>query len=197
MAKEINYDSLKVNMELQVKYDFENDRVKYKKGEKLIIVSLISVDNKCNAAIVLKDDKEIKLAMYEINTWFKIVKSKNVFIDMAILHNDVELAIRNDKTIIVILETGFKGIATCDEESIFNEDTGYVIAYFKAKKKEINSRYKSSKKECIKSINEAQMALETLEKDNLIMEKRCDRSIKNAIEEVRIKPPVPGHYKED
>ena len=189
MAKEINYDSLKVNMKLQVKYDFENDNIKYKKGERLTIVSLISLDNKYYSVIVSKDGKKIKLSKYEINTWFKLAKSKNVILYNVVTHSDVSLAIRNDKTIIVILETEFKGVATCDEESIFSEFDGYQIAYLKAKKKEANHRYKADRNECRSIIKAAQMRLKYIEKNYFNTERNYDNSIRLALAAVKVKQP--------
>lgn len=185
--KSINYNSLKIDMELQVKCGFIENGIIYKKGDKVTIVEL---DPICHNVTVLKEvvseeDKITKCTMKEINTWFKIVKSKNILLDKATFHNDVRLAIRNDKTIIVMLDTEFKGVATCDDESVFSEDIGYTLAYFKAKKKEANYRYRADKNEYKATIRAAQMQLENIEKNYIKTEKKYNHYIKNVISQVQ------------
>lgn len=55
---------------------------------------------------------------------------------------DVKRVIFNDRVTVVILHSGAKGISKCLEEDEYNKETGYRIAYLKAKIKEMKKELK-------------------------------------------------------
>lgn len=55
---------------------------------------------------------------------------------------DVKRIIYSDKVTVVILNSGIKGIAKCLENDTYNKETGYRVAYLKAKIKEFNKELK-------------------------------------------------------
>lgn len=58
-------------------------------------------------------------------------------------YEDIKRCIVNKNVVIVILNSGAKGVAKCLPEDEFNEDTGIRIAYIKAKIKELTKELKS------------------------------------------------------
>ena len=72
----------------------------------------------------------------EISKYFKR------HIDNININEDVKRVIFNDRVTVVILNSGVKGIAKCLEEDKYNKETGYRIAYLKAKIKEMKKELK-------------------------------------------------------
>ncbi|CAB1251563.1 protein of unknown function [Ruminococcaceae bacterium BL-6] len=74
-------------------------------------------------------------------------KPKNDF-----LPSDVKNVIIHDKSVIVNLNDGRKGISKLDDKDTFDEFTGFVIAYYKAKHTK-TFELKKVLKGCVKSAN--------------------------------------------
>ena len=71
-----------------------------------------------------------------IDTMFEEIKEEKVneviFNKPSFIHSDVTKVIRNDNCVVVILDTGEKGIAKCCPEDEFNLEVGYRISYQRA-----------------------------------------------------------------
>lgn len=139
------------------KYD---NIVTIKKGE---LVEILDIKNEDNI-IIGNDDNCTCVDMHRLNKYFKfkkVVNHKNMVIHPQ--HDDVKIAIRNKRAVIVILETGFKSVAVCDEHDMFDLGIGYRIAYYKAKIKESMHSYRAEKAEATYAIKKAQESLANVE----------------------------------
>lgn len=71
-----------------------------------------------------------------IDAMFEDIKEEKVneviFNKPSFIHSDVAKVIRNDNCVVVILDTGEKGIAKCCPEDEFNLEVGYRISYQRA-----------------------------------------------------------------
>lgn len=163
--KEMVFNDLRVDKLLVAKKEYLS-RDKYdnivtiRKGELLEILDILNEDN----VTIGNDDNCICIDMYKLNKYFKykkVVNHKNMVIHPQ--HDDVKIAIRNKRAVIVILETGFKSVAVCDEHDIFDLVIGYRIAYYKAKIKESMHSYRAEKAEANYAIKKAQETLANVE----------------------------------
>lgn len=93
-------------------------------------------------------DKQIKIKFSSPCYGVGIFDTKEVDIyfeptSMLYEYDDIKKYIVNNNVVVVILNSGSKGIARCLEGDIFNEQVGIRIAYLKAKKKEIEKELKT------------------------------------------------------
>lgn len=135
------------------KYRFIDKMMEYKnKVSKIVEIEenciTIDLDNRrwCWSEEMLekvKDEKEMsKFKVYEMPDY---------------VGNEVKKVIVNEPCVIVILNSGEKGIAKCCAEDEFNEERGYIIALERARKeKYLNDVVKQDEiiKQCLKTFDE-------------------------------------------
>lgn len=82
-----------------------------------------------------------------IDTMFEEIKDEKVneviFNKPSFIHNDVEKVIRNGNCVVVILDTGEKGIAKLHPDDKFDLKTGYEISYQRATIKRLKNEIKN------------------------------------------------------
>lgn len=123
---------LKIGMALELKEDLDCGIKVINKGE------VFEVQNMSGDKISLINNN-IGVGVFdtlEISKYFKKHIS-NINAD-----KDVKKVIFNDKVTVVILNSGVKGISKCLKEDKYNKETGYRIAYIKAKIKEMQKELK-------------------------------------------------------
>lgn len=123
---------LKVGMKLELIKDLDcGIRIIYK-GEIFKVKHITS-----NKISLINDGIGVGVfELEEVNEYFK------EYIEEIKTDEDVKRVIYSDKVTVVILNSGVKGIAKCLEEDTYNKETGYRVAYLKAKIKEMNKELK-------------------------------------------------------
>lgn len=119
---------LKVGMKLKLIKDLDCGVRIISKGEVFQVNSIsnrVSLHNgKIGVGVFNKE---------EVAEYFEEYTEREIYVGL-----DVKRVIYSDRATVVILNSGAKGIAKCLEEDTYNKETGYRVAYLKAKIKEMN-----------------------------------------------------------
>lgn len=110
------------------------------------IFTLSKIKKGENGEVISIEDDQIGIGIYNYGTGIFSAKEVDVYfepINILCEYSDIKKYIVNNNVVVVILNSGSKGIARCLEEDIFNEQVGIRIAYLKAKKKEIEKELKT------------------------------------------------------
>lgn len=112
----------------------------------LIVKGVYTINKGENGEIVSVEDNQIGIEIYNYGAGIFSTKEVDMYFEPRNIlceYSDVNKYIVNDNVVVVILNSGVKGIARCLEEDVFDEQTGIRIAYLKAKKKEIEKELKT------------------------------------------------------
>lgn len=79
----------------------------------------------------------------EIDEYFEEYIEKKISMYDSVVDEDVQKVIQNENVTVVILNSGIKGITKCLPTDKYDAETGYRVAYLKAKIKEMTKELKS------------------------------------------------------
>lgn len=80
-------------------------------------------------------------------------KSKKELSETLLKNLGVKKVVFNGRKVVVILNSGVQGIATCGEQDFFDEEVGFAVAYTIAKTKELTKGNKAKYKSFIDFIS--------------------------------------------
>ena len=165
---------------------YKEDNFNIKAGSKATVIILTNDSRFLDLKLQGEGPNTFSLSIGKAQRYLKYPKSNNINLDAP--DEDVKNAIINGNKLIVELETGFKGIATCDEYCEFNNVIGYMIAYNKAKKKEANYNCRVDRTFQESIIRGAQESIALIDKNYKKQEKQYDYNIKKAMSQITEKP---------